>query len=171
MDLLDLVSSDANIQSRLSDMSPSSLIRQWKFSDVKDMFEEAKLSFTNFYSSRKVKRFGWLFIYPRFSIFFNSDFPSQIWLYITSQKKPRQCSTIAAERVFGMFLASCIQMSLTTWRGKITFLWSSHKIGVKKKTLLTIFWLFPSFEHWSVFFPFQRFSGPFLVIFQTQLRT
>ena len=34
MDLLDLVSSDDNIQSRLFDMSPSSFIRG-KFSDVK----------------------------------------------------------------------------------------------------------------------------------------
>ena len=46
MDLLDLVSSDDNIQSRLSDMSPSSFIRE-KLSDVKCMFEEAKLLFTN----------------------------------------------------------------------------------------------------------------------------
>ena len=56
MDLLDLVSSDTNIQSRLFDTSPSSLIRQRKFSDVKYMFEEAKLLFTNFGSSRKAKK-------------------------------------------------------------------------------------------------------------------
>ena len=54
MDLLDLVSSDDNIQARLFDMSPSSFIRG-KFSDVKYMFEEAKLLFTNFYFSRKAK--------------------------------------------------------------------------------------------------------------------
>ena len=42
MDLLDLVSSDDNMQARLFDMSPSSFIRG-KFSDVKYMFEEAKL--------------------------------------------------------------------------------------------------------------------------------
>ena len=54
MDLLDLVSSDDNIQSRLFHMSPSSFIRG-KFSDVKYMFEEAKLLFTNFYFSRKAK--------------------------------------------------------------------------------------------------------------------
>ena len=39
MDLLDLVSSDDNIQSRLFDMSPSSFITG-KFSDVKYMFEK-----------------------------------------------------------------------------------------------------------------------------------
>ena len=54
MDLLDLVSSDDNIQSRLFDMSPCSFIRG-KFSDVKYMFEEIKLLFTNFYFSRKAK--------------------------------------------------------------------------------------------------------------------
>ena len=54
MDLVDLVSSDDNIQSRLFDMSPSSFIGG-KFSDVKYVFEEAKLSFTNFYFSRKAK--------------------------------------------------------------------------------------------------------------------
>ena len=54
MDLLDLVSSDDNIQSRLFDMSPSSFIRE-KFSEVKYMFEEAELLFTNFYFSRKAK--------------------------------------------------------------------------------------------------------------------
>ena len=42
MDLLDLVSSDDNIQSRIFDMSPSSFIWE-KFSDVKYLFEEAKL--------------------------------------------------------------------------------------------------------------------------------
>ena len=42
MDLLDLVSSDNNIQSRLFDVSLSSFIRG-KFSDVKYTFEEAKL--------------------------------------------------------------------------------------------------------------------------------
>ena len=57
MNLLDLVSSDANIQSRLFDTSPSSLIRQRKFSDVKYMFEEAKLLFTNFGSWKKAKKF------------------------------------------------------------------------------------------------------------------
>ena len=56
MDLLNLVSSDDNIQSRLFDMSPSSFIRG-KFSDVKYTFEEAKLLFTNFYFSRKAKKF------------------------------------------------------------------------------------------------------------------
>ena len=54
MDLLDLVSSDDNIQSTLFDMSPSSFIRR-KFSDVKYMFKEAKLLFTNFCFSRKAK--------------------------------------------------------------------------------------------------------------------
>ena len=54
IDLLDLVSSDDNIQSRLFDVSPSSFIRG-KFSDVKYTFEEAKLLFTNFYFSRKAK--------------------------------------------------------------------------------------------------------------------
>ena len=54
MDLLDLVSNDDNIQSRLFDLSPSLFIRG-KFSDVKYMFEEAKLLFTNFYFSRKAK--------------------------------------------------------------------------------------------------------------------
>ena len=55
MDLLDLVSSDDNIQSRLFDMSPSSFIKG-KFSDVKYMFEEAKLLFTaDFYFSRKAE--------------------------------------------------------------------------------------------------------------------
>ena len=56
MDLLDLVSSDDNIQSRLFDVSPSSFIRG-KFSDVKYTFKEAKLFFTNFYFSRKAKKF------------------------------------------------------------------------------------------------------------------
>ena len=51
-----LVSSDDNIQSRLFDMSPSSFIRG-KFSDVKYTFEEAKLLCTNFYFSRKAKKF------------------------------------------------------------------------------------------------------------------
>ena len=55
MDLLDLVSSDDNIQSRLFDMSPSSFIRG-KFSDVKYMFEEAKLLFTIFFFSRKASK-------------------------------------------------------------------------------------------------------------------
>ena len=54
MDSLDLVFSDDNIQPRLFDMSPSSFIRG-KFSDVKYVFEEAKLLFTNFYFSRKAK--------------------------------------------------------------------------------------------------------------------
>ena len=54
IDLLDLVSSDDNIQSRLFDVSPSSFIRG-KFSEVKYTFEEAKLLFTNFYFSRKAK--------------------------------------------------------------------------------------------------------------------
>ena len=45
MDLLDLVSGDDNIQSRLFDMSPSSFITG-KVSDVKYMFEEAKLLFS-----------------------------------------------------------------------------------------------------------------------------
>ena len=85
-------------------------------------------------SSRKAKKvLMTLHLSMIFKVFQLIYFPSQIWLYIISQKKTRKCSTIAAERVFGMFLASCIQMSLTTWRGKITFLWSSHKIGVKKK--------------------------------------
>ena len=56
MDLMDLISSDANIQSRLLDLSPSSFTRG-KFSDVKYIFEEAKLLFTNFYSSRKAQKF------------------------------------------------------------------------------------------------------------------
>ena len=51
---MDLVSGDDNIPSRLFDMSPSSFIRG-TFSDVKYMFEEAKLLFTNFYFSRKAK--------------------------------------------------------------------------------------------------------------------
>ena len=54
MDLLDLVSSDDNIQSRLFDMSLSSFVRG-KFSEVKYMFEEAKLLFTNFCFLRKAK--------------------------------------------------------------------------------------------------------------------
>ena len=54
---MDLVSSNANIQYRLINMSLSSLIRgtQRKFSDIKYMFEEAKLSVTNFYTARKAK--------------------------------------------------------------------------------------------------------------------
>ena len=78
MDLLDLVSSDDNIQSRLFDMSPSSFIRG-KFSDVKYMFEEAKLLFTNFYFSRKANNFddsSFIYDFQSFSI----DFPSEIWL-------------------------------------------------------------------------------------------
>ena len=82
MDLLDLVSSDDNIQSRLFDMSPSSFIRG-KFFDVKCMFEEAKLLFTNFYFSRKADS-SFIYDFQSFSI----DFPSQIWLYIISQERP-----------------------------------------------------------------------------------
>ena len=52
MDLLDLVSSDDNIQCRLFD-----IYIRGKFSDVKYMFEEAKLLFTNFYFSRKANKF------------------------------------------------------------------------------------------------------------------
>ena len=73
-----LVSSDDNIQSRLFDMSPSSFIRG-KFSDVKYMFEEAKLLFTNFYFSRKANNFddsSFIYDFQSFSI----DFPSEIWL-------------------------------------------------------------------------------------------
>ena len=33
---------------------------------------------------------------------FSIDFPSQIWLYIISQKKTRKCSTIVAERVLNV---------------------------------------------------------------------
>ena len=100
MDLLDLVSSDDNIQSRLFDKTPSSFIRG-KFSDVKYMFEEAKLLFTNFYSRERLDSFddsSFIYYFQSFSI----DFPSQIWLYIISQKKTRKCSTIVAERVFNV---------------------------------------------------------------------
>ena len=55
IDLLDLVSNDDNIQSRLFDLSPSSFIRG-KFSDVKYMFEEAKLLFTIFFFLRKASK-------------------------------------------------------------------------------------------------------------------
>ena len=41
-----------SVQTWLFDMSPSSFIRE-NFSDVKYMFEEAKLLFTIFYFSRK----------------------------------------------------------------------------------------------------------------------
>ena len=86
---MDLISSDANIQPRLFDLSPSSFIRG-KFSDVKYIFEEAKLLFTNFYSSRKVQKFWWLFIHPRFSKFFNwVPFPD-LAKYIIPQKKTRK---------------------------------------------------------------------------------
>ena len=96
---MDLISSDANIQSRLLDLSPSSFTRG-KFSDVKYIFEEAKLLFTNFYSSRKVQKFWWLFIHPRFSKFFNwVPFPD-LAKYIISQKKTRKCSTIVAESIW-----------------------------------------------------------------------
>ena len=98
---MDLISSDANIQSRLLDLSPSSFTRG-KFSDVKYIFEEAKLLFTNFYSSRKVQKFWWLFIHPRFSKFFNGvPFPD-LAKYIIPQKKTRKCSTIVAERVLNV---------------------------------------------------------------------
>ena len=55
MDLLDLVSSDDNIQSRLFDLSPSSF--NWgKVSDVKYTFEKQNSNlFTNCYFSRKAK--------------------------------------------------------------------------------------------------------------------
>ena len=76
MDLLDLVSSDDNIQSRLFDMSPSSFIRG-KFSDVKYMFEASRERLNSFDDS------SFIYDFQSFSI----DFPSQIWLYIISQKK------------------------------------------------------------------------------------
>ena len=102
MDFLDLVSSDDNIKSRLFDMSPSSFIRG-TFSDVKYVFEEAKLLFPNFYFSRSERLNSFddsSFIYDFQS--FSIDFPSQIWLYIISQKKTRKCSTIVAERVLNV---------------------------------------------------------------------
>ena len=49
MDLLDLVSSD----DKMICLHPPFI--RGKFSDVKYMFEEAKLLFTNFYFSRKAK--------------------------------------------------------------------------------------------------------------------
>ena len=100
MDLMDLISSDANIQSRLLDLSPSSFIRG-KFSDVKYIFEEAKLLFTNSISRERLNSFddsSFIYDFQSFSI----DFPSQIWLYIISQKKTRKCSTIVAERVLNV---------------------------------------------------------------------
>ena len=102
---------------------------------------------------------------------FSIDFPSQIWLYIISQKKTRKCSTIVAERVLnvsGKLYTNVLNH--TTRKNNIQYN-PLLKLAWKKETLLTIFWLFPSLGHWSVLFPFQRFSGPFLVIFQTQIRT
>ena len=87
MDLLDLVSSDDNIQSRLFDMSPSSFIRG-KFSDVKYMFEASRERLNSFDDS------SFIYDFQSFSI----DFPSQIWLYIISQKKTRKCSTLNSGR-------------------------------------------------------------------------
>ena len=156
MDLMDLISSDANIQPRLFDLSPSSFIRG-KFSDVKYIFQEAKLLFTNFYSSRKAQKFWWLFIHPRFSKFFNWV-PSQIWLSISSLKKrPAKCSTIVAERVLNV-------------SGKL-YTNVLHHTTRKNNIPMILSWRFPSLGHWSALFPFQRFSGPFLMIFQTQIRT
>ena len=156
MDLMDLISSDANIQSRLLDLSPSSFIRG-KFSDVKYIFEEAKLLFTNFYSSRKVQKFWWLFIHPRFSKFFNGvPFPD-LAKYIIPQKKTRKCSTIVAERVLNV-------------SGKL-YTNVLHHTTRKNNIPIILSWRFQSLGHWIVLFPFQRFSGPFLVIFQTQIRT
>ena len=51
---------------------------------------------------------------------FSIDFPSQIWLYIISQKKTRKCSTIVAERVLNVS-GKLYTMSLITQRGKTTF--------------------------------------------------
>ena len=115
MDLLDLVSSDDNIQSRLFDMSPSSFIRG-KFSDVKYMFEEANSCLQISISRERLNTFddsSFIYAFQSFLI----DFPSQIWLYIISKKKTRKCSTIVKERVLNVYLASCTQMSLTTQRG------------------------------------------------------
>ena len=166
---MDLISSDANIQSRLFDLSPSSFIRG-KFSDVKYIFEEAKLLFTNFYSSRKAQKFWWLFIHPRFSKFFNGvPFPD-LAKYIIPQKKTRKCSTIVAERVLNVSCKLYTNVLYPHNEGKQRSYNPPLKLAWKK-TLLTIFWLFPSLGHWSVLFPSQRFSGPFLVIFQTQIRT
>ena len=120
MDLLDLVSSDDNVQSRLFYMSPSSLMRG-KFSDVKYniCLKKQNSCLQISISLERLNSFddsSFTYDFKSFSI----DFPSQIWLYIISQKKIRKCSTIVAERV--LYLASCTQMSLTTQRGKTTFL-------------------------------------------------
>ena len=80
---MDLVPSDANIQSRLFDMSPSSFIRA-KFSDVKFMFENSCLQIS--IARERLKRFddsSFIQDFQRFSI----EFPSQIWLSILSLKK------------------------------------------------------------------------------------
>ena len=94
MDLLDLVSSDDNVQSTLFDMSPFSFITG-KFSDVKYIFEEAKLLFTNSISRETLNSFedsSFIYDFQSFSI----NFPSQSWLYIISlQKKNLKCSTVA----------------------------------------------------------------------------
>ena len=100
MDLLDLVSSDDNIQSRLFDMSPSSFIRG-KFSDVKYMFEEANSCLQISISRERLNTFddsSFIYAFQSFLI----DFPSQIWLYIISKKKTRKCSTIVKERVLNV---------------------------------------------------------------------
>ena len=84
MDLLDLVSSDDNIQSRLSDMSPSSFIRE-KLSDVKCMFEEAKLLFTNSISPERLNSLMTLHSSMIFKVFQLTSLPR--FGYILSLKK------------------------------------------------------------------------------------
>ena len=83
MDFMDLVLSDANIQSRLFDMSLSSFIRG-KFSAVKFMFENSCLQIS--IAGERLKRFddsSFIQDFQSFSI----EFPSQIWLSILSLKK------------------------------------------------------------------------------------
>ena len=141
---MDLISSDASIQSRLFDLSPSSFIRG-KFSDVKYIFEEAKLLFTNFYSSRKAQKFWWLFIHPRFSKFFSwVPFPD-LAKYIIPQNKTRKCSTIVAERVLNV-------------SGKL-YTNVLHHPTRKNNIPIILSWLFPSLGHWRVLFPFQLFPA------------
>ena len=92
---------------------------------------------------------------------FSIDFPSQIWLYIISQKKTRKCSTIVAERVLNVCGKLYTNVLNHSTRKKQHSYSPLLKLACKKKTLLTIFWLFPCLGHWSVLFPFQHFSGPF----------
>ena len=120
MDLLDLVSSDDNIQSRQFDMSPSSFISR-KFLMYNICLKKQNSCLEISVSRERLNSFDdSLFIYDFQS--FSIDLPSQIWLYIISQKMTRKCSTIVAVRVLNVSCKLCTANVLNHTTRKTTFL-------------------------------------------------